>query len=1257
MSKIVSMQVAIFMLLSQWGCSENSSFSELEEDRLLLSINPTPTPPAAPLESLTILYWTPQEDPVLVSGSNKTIFALTVNSGTGDVNYSYVLDEIELYSGPENYHIFDSSSFSSTHHSLTVKATNAISEATHTYTIIGNSLPVVDTKTPEATGNQILCQVDTIEFSVAASDADKHPIEFKWLLNGIVIEDIFTVTTEGNSSIALFNPLCAHAGADTVGVEISDGYDSIVATWGVDVINPTLASIISVSPNSSAIEIASNGDQQFIITATGKPPLAYEWTLNDTVITSETAATITLQGATLAPGNYTLKATVSDINSSDSAVFNVKINAPPVLSNPSPVLTTKVNYAQTQATFTIKASDLNPTDGGTLTYIWVWDNVAVSSSILSTSDTSEGSQAILQPTGSMVGGHTLKVTVSDGLETDSYDWSVYVNYFSAECNALEAGEICTLVGNPSIGHGVIPTDNPETIIMRPEQIIDDGSGNLFISDIYNDVIWFYNLSDETVNRAGSVIPAYTLKVVAGTGVQGTGSDGENAMFFELADPMGMAYNAPADVLYVAGYSNYRVFRFDGNGTGYTIFGGGTWNSAAGHVEDDVGTNHACIQPAGLVGEFDNDSDASNDILYVACSYINTDKMTSIKKISNAGNSNLALVTGNTTVGRHTAGIPEADNGEDGTTGPTGTARTNKPWAMKMHDGNLYFVENAGCRLRVWNKSASVLTYFQGSANEVNVPVGEVGSIVGVRNACASLPSAIGAEELHNAVTFDNPRGFDILTDGGSTILGFFVSSTDGHRIIFVNNSNSTSQTFGSVEINPYYGKIINYWAAYNGDGLVGISARLYYMIGLLVSDDQSTLYIADYNNERLRTYDISTPNGVVNTLLGSGNLRTGVPSEVTPQPASEIPLSNPQHVAVYDNVLYYSDRSSQRIKQVDLITGGVTTAIGNGTPANPANDQPPENTWMRYPWGIVFHDGDLLYVDNQGTSAINQTCQVRAYNRSDDTKIIFGTQIAAGLVSTIAGNTSNGCVSWYSDDEYTDYSGNQATTIPIRNPSDVASDGANLYVTVDLDNCVLKIAPDGVISQHLGKCSEGGNTDDTVVGTNTERLTRPSGIVVDPLYRSVGNLFIVDQSLSATARIKYVNNSGSAVIVAGTPVEAGRIKTIIAISGTPRIRDLAVKDNQICVAGGNGTDGTDGLHNVTCYSRSAGFVTPTLIIGAQSTELTKAGQTLGKEQEGVVANPSNVRLYLPWGITFDEDGNLYISEYYGHRIRLVKKWW
>jgi hypothetical protein len=311
---------------------------------------------------------------------------------------------------------------------------------------------------------------------------------------------------------------------------------------------------------------------------------------------------------------------------------------------------------------------------------------------------------------------------------------------------------------------------------------------------------------------------------------------------------------------------------------------------------------------------------------------------------------------------------------------------------------------------------------------------------------------------------------------------------------------------------------------------------------------------------------------------------------------------------------------------------------------------------MRYPWGIVFHDGDLLYVDNQGSNSINQTCQVRAYNRSDDSKLIFGTNIAAGMVSTIVGNTSEGCVSWGSG-MYNDYSGDQAATIPIYNPSDVASDGTNLYVTVDQDHCVLKIAPDGIVSQHLGKCSEGGNTDDTVVGTNTERLTRPSGIVVDPSYRSVGNLFIVDQSLSATARIKYVNHSGSTVVVAGTPVEAGRIKTVIAVSGTPRIRDLAIKDNQICVAGGNGTAGTDGLHNVTCFARDAGFVTPTLIIGAQSTEITKAGQTLGKEQEGVVANPSNVRLYLPWGITFDETGNLYISEYYGHRIRFVKKWW
>jgi sugar lactone lactonase YvrE len=63
----------------------------------------------------------------------------------------------------------------------------------------------------------------------------------------------------------------------------------------------------------------------------------------------------------------------------------------------------------------------------------------------------------------------------------------------------------------------------------------------------------------------------------------------------------------------------------------------------------------------------------------------------------------------------------------------------------------------------------------------------------------------------------------------------------------------------------------------------------------------------------------------------------------------------------------------------------------------------------------------------------------------------------------------------------------------------------------------------------------------------------------------------------------------------------------------------------------------------------------TLRIGRSSASVVKGGVQTALEDEGAIA--STALLFSPHGLAFDSDGNLYITESWGHTIRMVKKWW
>ena len=129
------------------------------------------------------------------------------------------------------------------------------------------------------------------------------------------------------------------------------------------------------------------------------------------------------------------------------------------------------------------------------------------------------------------------------------------------------GTITTVAGNGAVnsqsGQGTYSGDNGPAIsagLNLPYGVAVDGSGNLFIADLYN-------------NRVRKVNTAGTITTVAGNGQQGFSGDGAQATAASLAQPYGIAVD-PSGNLFIADYGNDRVRKVSSTGVITTIAGNG-----------------------------------------------------------------------------------------------------------------------------------------------------------------------------------------------------------------------------------------------------------------------------------------------------------------------------------------------------------------------------------------------------------------------------------------------------------------------------------------------------------------------------------------------------------------------------------------------------------------------------------------------------------------------------------------------------------
>jgi hypothetical protein len=292
--------------------------------------------------------------------------------------------------------------------------------------------------------------------------------------------------------------------------------------------------------------------------------------------------------------------------------------------------------------------------------------------------------------------------------------------------------------------------------------------------------------------------------------------------------------------------------------------------------------------------------------------------------------------------------------------------------------------------------------------------------------------------------FDSPRG--ITTDGTN----LYVSDTGNNRIRKIVIDNGTVTTLAGSSSGFL-------------DNATGTSARFNNPMG--ITTDGTNLYVADYDNHRIRKIVIST--GVVTTLAGGSS--SGSTDNATGTSAS---FNNPHGITTDGTNLYVADYLNHRIRKIVIDNGTVTTLAGQSD--NGSTDATGTSASFNRPGGIILVGSNLYVTDVHGH-------KIR--------KIIIST----GVVTTFAGSTSFGSAD------------GTGTSARFKHPTFITSDGTNLYVTDGGNHMIRKIViSTGVVSTLAGSAGSSGSADGT--GTSA-RFSSPHEITSDGT-----NLYVADRN-------------------------------------------------------------------------------------------------------------------------------------------------
>ncbi len=473
---------------------------------------------------------------------------------------------------------------------------------------------------------------------------------------------------------------------------------------------------------------------------------------------------------------------------------------------------------------------------------------------------------------------------------------------------------------------------------------------------------------------------------------------------------------------------------------------------------------------------------------------------------------------------------------------------------------------------------------------------------------------------------NNPSGVAVDAAGN-----YFIADTNNYVIREVNAGTGVITTVAGNGI-----------GGYSGDGGQATSAELKSPVAVAL--DAGDLFIADSGNNVIRKVDLST--GVITTVAGNGT--AGYSSNGGAATSAE--LWNPQGVAVdTEGDLYIANSYNNVVRKVDLSTGVITTAAGNGT-ANYSGDG-------GQAMAATFDSPSGVAVDTAGDIFIADT-----FNN-----VIREVVHSTGEIITVAGNGDSG----YNGD------GGQATDAQLTAPTAVAVDAAGDLFIADNGNDVVRAVDHatGLISTIAGDNVWGYSGDGGPA--TAAALNFPTGVALN----AAGDLFIADASNNTVREVtglistvagdgvgSYIGSGSQLYSPLGVAVDAaGDIFTADIYANV--IREVNASSGVISIVAGGGTDGyivngvpaTDaGLNNPCDVAVDAAgdiFIADTYdnVIREVNTSgdiTTVAGDGVGG-YSGDNGPATDAELNQPCGVAVDAAGDIFIADSGNNVIREV----
>jgi cysteine-rich repeat protein len=429
----------------------------------------------------------------------------------------------------------------------------------------------------------------------------------------------------------------------------------------------------------------------------------------------------------------------------------------------------------------------------------------------------------------------------------------------------------------------------------------------------------------------------------------------------------------------------------------------------------------------------------------------------------------------------------------------------------------------------------------------------------------------------------------------------------------------------------------------------------------IATDRDGNVYIADYDNHRIRRLD---PDGQMTTIAGTGV--DGFSGDGGPALAAQ--LYRPRDVAVdgLGNVYIADGFRVRRVDPTGIITtvpglgsvgavavdgiGTLFVAVGNGISKVDTNGTITTLATGLSPFDIALDAAGNVYVANYSTHRIL---------RVDPT----------GAVTTVAGTTSG-----YSGDD------GPATAAQLSYPNGVALDAAgNLYISEWGNDRIRRVAATGIITTLAGTTAGfAGDGGQAAVA----QLAGPEGVAVG----ADGTVYVADggnyrlRAIAPTGVITTVAGNGSPFATADAPATSVSIPYPYAVaadsagslyisdvdsSSILRVDPSGVLTTVVGIAGGGfGGDGGDARQALLSAPWGISIDPAGNLLIADSANdrirrvdtngiiTTIAGNgTRGFGGDGGLA--TSAALNIPYAVAGDSDGNVYIADSSNHRVRKV----